>query len=141
MFENFVQVFQKHQNSTECVLWVLELIGQIQALTVEKRNEQEIKFLCDVFVLSSVVFSGHLIFLENFEKIYEVFPQAVATLFNVNHWSICTTQALEWFYHIYTEKILSREYTNVFLLCLKCLRHESEFCKNMKWTKYLNVEC
>ncbi|EFA06297.1 hypothetical protein TcasGA2_TC009164 [Tribolium castaneum] len=92
MFENFAQVFQKHQNNTECVLWLLELLGQIQAIT--KSDVKEIQFLSDVFVLATLVFSGHLAFVEGYksEEMYEKFPRAIATLLDVNHWSICVTQ-------------------------------------------------
>ena len=95
IFEQFAAVFEKHKNNTDCVLWVLELIGQIQAITVEKSEQKEIFFLCNVFILAVVVFSGHSVFLKDFsdcESMYKLFPRAIATLLDVNHWSICTTQ-------------------------------------------------
>ncbi|XP_044265602.1 uncharacterized protein LOC123011943 [Tribolium madens] len=131
MFASLTQVFQKHQNNTECVLWLLELLGQIQA------TPGETHFLSDVFLLATLVFSGHFA-LDDGEKMYETFPRAIATLLDVNHWSICVPQALEWFSHMSTSQIPNRD---VFLSSLKCLRHELEFCKNMKWVKYLNLEC
>ncbi|RZC36873.1 uncharacterized protein BDFB_008470, partial [Asbolus verrucosus] len=95
MFEQFALVFQKHKDNTECVLWVLELIGQIQAVIADKSEEKEILFLCNIFILATIAFSGHFVLLQDFsscEEMYRLFPRAVATLLEVNHWSICTTQ-------------------------------------------------
>jgi hypothetical protein len=95
MFEQFATVFEKHKDNTECVLWVLELIGQIQAVTAEKAEESEILFLCNTFILATIVFSGHSVFLQDFpdcDEMCKYFPRAVATLLDINHWSICTTQ-------------------------------------------------
>lgn len=93
-------VFYRHKDDTECTLWVLELIAQIQAMTTEKIVKTQMLFYCNVFILATVVFSGYFIFMDDYsdcEEMYKLFPRAIANLLDVNHWSICTSQVYIFF--------------------------------------------
>lgn len=95
IFEEIGKVFFKHIDDMECTLWILEIIIQIQAMTAEKIIKNQMLFCCNIFILATVVFSGHFIFMDgysNCEEMYKLFPSAIASLLEVNHWSICTNQ-------------------------------------------------
>ncbi|KAJ8924352.1 hypothetical protein NQ315_007148 [Exocentrus adspersus] len=144
IFQEFISVFRNQiNNPCECALWLLELIGQIQAKVAERCDEKEIVYFFEVFILTVVEFSGYYIFImdENGDRNLtrkELFPQALNSLLCTNDWSVCTVQVLEWLFHMNTEETVPSEYKNLFGLTLWCLRHDEEFIKNFRWMKYLS---
>ncbi|KAJ8977316.1 hypothetical protein NQ317_009334 [Molorchus minor] len=144
IFSDIQKVFRKHiHNSAECALWLLDLIGQIQAKVADRCDEKIIIYFCDVLILTVIEFSGYSTFIieENEKcnlKMKQLFPQAFNALLNIEHWNICTSQALEWLYHMNTGETIPADYRNLFGLTLQALRHDDEFTKNLRWMKYLS---
>lgn len=97
IFNEFVTVFRKHiNNPSECALWLLELIGQVQSKVAERCDEREILYFFDLLILTVIEFSGYSSFItENIDcdvRRKEIFPQAFNMLLCMNDWSVCTTQ-------------------------------------------------
>ncbi|KAJ8929922.1 hypothetical protein NQ314_017331 [Rhamnusium bicolor] len=144
--KEFIKVFRKHINNTsECALWLLELICQIQAKVADRCAEKEVLYFFDVFILTVVEFSGYSTFLTDQSgdcdrRTKDLFPQAFQALMKVNDWSVCTTQALEWLYYMNSEETVPNEYRNIFGMTLQSMRHDDEFIKKSRWMKYLSCQ-
>ncbi|KAJ8962679.1 hypothetical protein NQ318_001075 [Aromia moschata] len=116
----FTTVFRKHIKNAECALWLLDLIGQIQAKVADRCTEREMVYYFDIFILTVVEFSSYSAFImdrnANSSNLIreKLFPQALNALLNTDHWSICTGQVLEWLYHVNTEETVPMEYRNLF---------------------------
>lgn len=99
ILHEFVTVFRNHVNNpSECALWLLELIGQIQSKVAERCDEKELLYFFDLLILTITEFSGHSTFITDENLNYcdvrrkELFPQAFHALLCTNDWSVCTTQ-------------------------------------------------
>ncbi|VEN56557.1 unnamed protein product [Callosobruchus maculatus] len=141
VMKQFKRVFRRHVNNAgECALWLLDLIGRIQAKVADRCEEVEIRSDFNIFILAIVELSGFHIFMreDNVESMMNVFPQAFASLLDDDEWSVCTNQTLEWLYHMNTEEYIPISYRNIFGATLQALRHEDEFIKHQKWMKYMS---
>nr|CAH7734619.1 unnamed protein product [Callosobruchus chinensis] len=141
VMNKFKGVFRRHiNNAGECALWLLDLIGRIQAKVADRCEELEIRSHFNIFILAVVELSGFHIFMreDNIENMMKLFPQAFACLVDDDEWSVCTNQTLEWLYHMNTEEYVPISYRNIFGATLQALRHEDEFIKHQKWMKYMS---
>ncbi|CAH0551491.1 unnamed protein product [Brassicogethes aeneus] len=141
-FTHFKQVFHKQIHNTDCALWLLDLIGKIgRKIVANQSEEKHLVYLFDVFILAVVIFSGHSVFLDKENDIFDLFPQAFTSLLLVDHWSICVNQGLEWLYYINSEEYIPKKYRDIFGITLQCFRHHNEFTKNLKWMKWMKLDC
>lgn len=85
VFEQTMKVFNKHCGHRDNLQWILELLGRIQVNLLEgKYNIEQAIFLCDVFMLAVVIFSGRSVFFCKTESLMNetkaLFPQSVCVL-------------------------------------------------------------
>lgn len=98
MWTDLARVFEYHNNNTdECVPWLLELIGQIQAKIADRCDIPVISYLFDILIFAVVFFSGNFVFLTegneyNEAELKDCFPQSLATLLDRNYWETCSVQ-------------------------------------------------
>lgn len=139
-------VFQHHSQHISVSDWLLELMGQVQEkLTNEHNNMDEIVFLCDVFLIAVICFSGCECLYSPIELVaiakevrFSLFPNAVFN-FVGRHQNI-TPQLLEWLYHMTGNNVsIPFEYRMIFYQSLTILKHEDAFCTT-KWMKYISVK-
>ncbi|CAG9821372.1 unnamed protein product, partial [Phaedon cochleariae] len=133
-WDDIHEVFISQMGNPETVLWVLDLIGQIQA-KVADRNDEHLRVEFDLFISAIVYFSGFHCFLDsrkNESQMEDLFPQALAALLATDEWDVCMVQMLEWLYHMNTEKHVPSKYRQLFGLSLRALRHETNMNKRRK---------
>ncbi|KAL0820730.1 hypothetical protein ABMA28_006558 [Loxostege sticticalis] len=120
--------------------WFLQLMARTQVAFKETDELSAHLYLCDVFILSTVVFSGHW-WLDserqlpvNRETLRVLLPGAAAALFEREAWRENTIQMLEWLSH-------SRDCVQHPAVALSCqraliaLRHSAHFAAHRIWTR------
>ncbi|CAG9862911.1 unnamed protein product [Phyllotreta striolata] len=125
----------------ECVPWIMELIGQIQANIADRCELPIVSFQFDILIFAVVTFSGNHVFLSGVnrkEELWNFFPQSLASLLDRRFWEACSVQVLEWLYHMNTEESVPKTYRRLFGVCLQSLKHNDEFLNKQRWLKLLN---
>lgn len=59
-FRNLIRVLHIFSNSAKACEWILELIGQMQSLVTDddQHDIEKCMFLCDIFIIGVIIFSG-----------------------------------------------------------------------------------
>ncbi|CAH1965430.1 unnamed protein product [Acanthoscelides obtectus] len=139
IMNQFKKVFRKHiNNAADCGLWLLDLIGRIQAKVADRCDDVEMHCYFNILILTIVELSGFHVFVRSDNTEKNLFPQAFASLLDDDEWSVCTSQTLEWLYHMNTEEYIPKTYREMFGATLQALRHDDEFMKHQKWMKYMS---
>ncbi|XP_072942367.1 focadhesin [Epargyreus clarus] len=121
--------------------WLLQLMARTQVAFKETDNESSKLYLCDVFMLAVVVFSGHWSFEPDSEALVcnrstrqAMLPAAAAALAARPAWATCTQPMLEWLCH-------TRHATQDSATALSCqrallaLRHTEQFATQKVWMR------
>ncbi|PZC74109.1 hypothetical protein B5X24_HaOG208360 [Helicoverpa armigera] len=120
--------------------WFLQLMGRTQVAFNETEDKSAKLYLCDVFMLCVVVFSG-LWALESEEQLcgsrsarQALLPSAAAELLTRSTWANCTLQMLEWLCHTRT----AASDSSTALACQRALlaaRHAAPFATHNIWMR------
>ncbi|XP_063894198.1 focadhesin isoform X2 [Helicoverpa armigera] len=120
--------------------WFLQLMGRTQVAFNETEDKSAKLYLCDVFMLCVVVFSG-LWALESEEQLcgsrsarQALLPPAAAELLTRSTWANCTLQMLEWLCHTRT----AAGDSSTALACQRALlaaRHAAPFATHNIWMR------
>ncbi|XP_037302682.1 uncharacterized protein LOC119193129 [Manduca sexta] len=118
--------------------WFLQLMARTQVAFKETEDESSKLYLCDVFTLSVIVFSGYWSLQPEDSagrsERQALLPAAVAALLARDGWSDCTLQMLEWLWHTRD----SVRDVSAQLWCQRALlaaRHTRHFAQHRIWTK------
>ncbi|KAG6461623.1 hypothetical protein O3G_MSEX012746 [Manduca sexta] len=118
--------------------WFLQLMARTQVAFKETEDESSKLYLCDVFTLSVIVFSGYWSLQSEDSACRSerqaLLPAAVAALLARDGWSDCTLQMLEWLWHTRD----SVRDVSAQLWCQRALlaaRHTRHFAQHRIWTK------
>ncbi|CAG4989526.1 unnamed protein product [Colias eurytheme] len=121
--------------------WYLQLMARTQVAFNETDDESSKLYLCDIFALSSIAFSGVWSFepdttciISSREKRYSLLPAGLAVLVGKEGWKECSLQVLEWLCHTrdatrdpHTARACQRS--------LLALRHCEQFVAHKIWTR------
>ncbi|XP_045526454.1 focadhesin [Pieris brassicae] len=121
--------------------WFLQLMARTQVAFNEMEDESSKLYLCDVFMLSSIMLSGLWSFEPEIEAVVSsranrqtLMPAALASLLNRDAWKDCTLQMLEWLCH--TRDATKDEGTSrACQRTLLALRHSELFITHKIWTR------
>ncbi|KAJ8716977.1 hypothetical protein PYW08_005376 [Mythimna loreyi] len=121
--------------------WFLQLMGRTQVAFNETEDKSAKLYLCDVFMLCVIVFSGLWALEPDAEQLagsrsgrHALLPAAAAELVARESWSNCTLQMLEWLCH--TRSAAGDSSTAV--ACQRALlatRHAQQFATHKIWTR------
>ncbi|KAJ0174345.1 hypothetical protein K1T71_010491 [Dendrolimus kikuchii] len=124
--------------------WFLQLMARTQVAFTETEEQSAKLYLCDVFMLSVVMFSGHWSFepdkccgggdVRMRTYAHALMPAAAAALFSHEAWSGCTLQMLEWLCH--TRDLINDATTaQCCQRTLLAMRHTQQFATHKIWIK------
>ncbi|XP_025830165.1 focadhesin isoform X2 [Agrilus planipennis] len=146
ILQEVVKVIKKYKNDPSVRVWILELLGQTQALIVDNGStEKRLNFLCSTIVISFIFLTDQDILILNPLEIIKdsnmaltLFPSSVYGAVKTNLWQEYVPQLLEWLYNMSNCKFIMFSYQTTFYQTLSALRHEKAFGRKLYWLKYMD---
>ncbi|KAM3959431.1 LOW QUALITY PROTEIN: focadhesin [Aphomia sociella] len=120
--------------------WFMQLMARTQVAFNETEDQSAKLYLCDVFILSVVVFCGHWALSPDAVQHLTassrraLLPAACAALLAREAWTDCTLHMLEWLYHT-RDSIGEAETAMWCQRALLALRHTEHFAHHKVWTR------
>ncbi|CAG5014859.1 unnamed protein product [Parnassius apollo] len=137
----FPALRQAKPNDDSTKDWFLQLMARTQVAFKETEDESAKLYLCDVFMLSVIVFSGIWTFEPDIEVLIRsracrqaLLPAAAATLLAREPWTHCTLQMLEWLSHTRTATS-DASMAQCCQRALLALRHTEHFTTHKIWIR------
>lgn len=132
--------------------WLLELMARTQVAIVDPNaSKYSLTFLCDIFLISVLMFSGYYVVdCNDDEKIcisrdlrLNLFPNAVYSLVSEDRpddWKNSSIQVTEWLHRTRTADNIPAEYRKAFNAALIACRHTKYFKSIDTWTGILSAK-
>ncbi|XP_026492540.2 focadhesin isoform X1 [Vanessa tameamea] len=116
--------------------WFLQLLARTQVAFNETEDEAQKLFLCDVFFLSVVVFSGFWSLEPDAARgaLRRALPGAAAALVGRHSWRACALPLLEWLCHT-RDTIREPNTAHCCQRALLALRHTEQFTTQKIWMR------
>ncbi|XP_019767478.2 focadhesin isoform X1 [Dendroctonus ponderosae] len=133
-------VLKQRATHEDSPAWLNDRFGEIQVKVADGCDIKETEQLCDILAIAVVFLSGLHVILPSghINSIKYAFPAALSFLLDQLAWGLYTTQILEWMHYMSSSESISEEYRNIFGWTLAGLRHQEEFSRGSRWTKYLD---
>ncbi|KAF5269805.1 hypothetical protein FQR65_LT05851 [Abscondita terminalis] len=140
---NLLKLYRSSEGSST---WLLEYLNHVQSIIAnENMMNYNLKFLCDVFIISIMVLSGYDVFLQSIDDLIHLsedhllmFPYSVIKLMKIQSWNENVVQVAEWLCHMSIYPETPVRYRKIFFQALVAIRNENALQVSSKWMKYVS---